>query len=127
MRRYAERLRPVARRRTAVVIACFALITAPPTLAHWSYIDQYATGVNGATGTFLTPGYGHRHLNRVWHSAGRTWCVWYRLTNGNQVANTCDTNNPTGGWVENAYAKAACHNSNDISGVQWTCETTVTG
>ena len=118
---------PRARRLVAVAVTCAVVAIAPPAaVAHWSYIYSYATGVYGVGGLYSTPGYGHRHLRRVWHEQYYTWCTHYRLTNGDIVAGICDYWNPTGGWVEVSYAATQCYNYNDSSGTRWTCQTTVT-
>ncbi len=120
-------LRSRATRRLAVVAVCGAFAIAPPAaVAHWSYIYSYATGIYGAGGTYSTPGYGHRHLRRVWHEQYYWWCTHYRLTDGSVIYGVCSTDNPTGGWVEVGYAATQCHNVNDNSGTRWTCQTTVT-
>jgi hypothetical protein len=126
MTRLTEPLRRRTARRAALVLACAAMAIAPPAFAHWTYIDSYASGTYGVGGTFSTPGYGHRHLERVYHQAGTSWCTWYHRTSGADVAQICNTANPTEWWVENDYAKTQCHNVNDSSGTRWTCQTTVT-
>ena len=120
-------LRSCSRRGLAVVAACAALAFAPPAaLAHWSYVYSYATGFNGSGGLYSTPGFGHRHLRRVWHEWGTWWCTWYYRTDQTVAAHTCDYVNPVGGWVEISYAAVFCYNWTDESGVRWTCQTTVT-
>lgn len=95
----------------------------PPAVALAAQIT-YASGTNGVGGTFATSGEAVRGYNQVWHQAGRSWWVWY-LRGSTQTGLVFNSSNPTkynGGSGTVAYAK--CSNSNDDSGVTWTCQTT---
>jgi hypothetical protein len=112
-------------RRIPLLVACVGLAILPPVAyAHYNEQLTYASGTFGVGGVFTTTGFDHRHYNQVWHQPGYTWCVWYKLTNDDNVAVVCDASNPTRWGGEIGYAKAQCHNTNDNSGVRWTCQTT---
>lgn len=63
-------------RRLALVVTCLLLVVLPPAVALAAQIT-YASGTNGAGGTFATAGEAVRGYNQVWHQAGRSWWVWY--------------------------------------------------
>ena len=110
-------------RRLALVSACLFLVVLPPAVAFAAQIT-YASGTNGVGGTFATSGEAVRGYNQVWHQAGRYWWVWY-LHGSTQTGLVFNSSNPTkynGGSGTVAYAK--CSNSDDNSGVTWTCQTT---
>ena len=110
-------------RRLALVAACLFLVVLPPAVALAAQIT-YASGTNGVGGTFATSGEAVRGYNQVWHQAGRSWWVWY-LHGSSQTGLVFNSSNPTkynGGSGTVAYAK--CSNSDDNSGVTWTCQTT---
>lgn len=110
-------------RRLALVCACLFLIVLPPAVAFAAQIT-YASGTNGVGGTFATSGEPVRGYNQVWHQAGRSWWVWY-LHGSTLTGLVFNSSNPTkynGGSGTVAYAK--CSNSDDNSGVTWTCQTT---
>jgi hypothetical protein len=125
MKMTARGFRYLFLKKVALFAVCAVMALAPPAAyAHWNSVLTYAQGTFGVGGVFSTTGYDHRHFNRVWHQYGYTWCVWWHLTDGSNVAVTCDYVNPTEWPYEVGYAKAQCHNTNDNSGVKWTCQTT---
>jgi hypothetical protein len=122
--RVVPRLRSRRLNAFALFVACALALLPPAAYAHYNSVLTYAQGTFGVGGVFSTTGFNHRHFNRVYHASGYTWCVWYGLTDGSIVAQLCNTANPTVWNGEIGYAKAQCHNTNDNSGVTWTCQTT---
>jgi hypothetical protein len=117
------------RGRTLFLAVCLLLIALPPAVAFaWTNFN-YATGFNGASGSFATPGFAPREYNRVWHAQGWEWKIWYAHPNGSVNCFRDNTANPTACGspsdpVHDSYAQSFCQNWNDLSGVQWTCQTT---
>src|SRR5215218_20818 len=109
-------------RRTAIV-ACALLVLIPPSVAYAATWFNYAQGTNGVGGTFATTGFAPRDGNRVWHQAGYSWWVWYQHTDNSLGCIKFNDSNPTACYNPDGYAKSKCSNSDDNSGVTWTCQT----
>lgn len=110
--------------RVALAVACLLLVVLPPGVALAATQFNYAQGVNGVGGTFATSGEADRNHNRVWHQAGKSWWVWY-LHNGSLTGLVFNSSNPTEyPSPSSTVAYSKCSNSNDNSGVTWTCQTT---
>ena len=109
--------------RIALVAGCMFLIVFPPAAALAAQID-YATGTNGVGGTFATSGETTRAYNQVWHQSGKSWWVWY-LHGSSQTGVVFNSSNPTKyNGASSGAVFAKCSNSDDNSGVTWTCQTT---
>jgi hypothetical protein len=59
------------------LLASLLLVLLPPTLAYASTIFPYANGINGAGGTYSTPGANNRDFNRVYHEVAYFWDPYY--------------------------------------------------
>ncbi len=110
--------------RLALSVACLLLVVVPPGVAIAATQFNYAQGVNGVGGTFATSGEADRNHNQVWHQSGKYWWVWY-LHGSSQTGLVFNSSNPTKyPSPSSTVAYAKCSNSDDNSGVTWTCQTT---
>jgi hypothetical protein len=107
--------------RTAI-LACALMMIIPPSIAYAAAWDRYAQGINGVGGVYSTPGFAPRAGNRVWHHLGNYWWVYYQHTDNSLNCIKYEDSNPTHCDNPDGYAKAKCENSDDNSGVTWTCQ-----
>lgn len=117
-----------ARRHSRMVLCCLTLMLLPTSFALAGHTGRphliYAQGWYGQYGTWSTSGWNSRDFNRVFHQQGTLWSVYYIRTDDSIAGYELSSENPTVSNADIAYAKARCHNHNDMSGVMWTCETT---
>lgn len=111
--------------RVLLISVSLMLVAIPPTVAYAATVQTYAQGTNnvGFIGQTTSPMYADRNFNRVYHKAGTLWALRWCSVGSGCGAWGSGTTNPLlapGG----ANIREECQNLQDLSGVQWTCQTT---
>lgn len=116
--------------RAVVFTVATPLAVMPPTIAYAHYTSQlnYAQQQYANIGRYSTLGQDHRHYNRVWHTPGYVWAVWYddEPTGTSYIGGFASgSDNPTRWENEIGYAYSACYSAQEyVDPDQWTCQTT---